>query len=397
MGKRKASYVWTDPKTGYIYGRIQIKGANGKYKPIYTDQAINATHAEQLALELKEEYKKRGQAYLDGRNMTLSMLAEWYKERYVTEAVYEDGKKISGMRTWKAERNKIDAVCNRIGHLLINDITDETLQDYKLDRLRGKKKVKIATVNRDLEAIRAMIYRAIKKKWRKDPLDFDEALDKSGELRRTVTITDEQETAILEAAHGMPYSKRLYALILSLRDSGARPSELYPVNDFKSDYSEKGTFYEPVRWRDIFNPDFTVRDVTVFISYKGKRREERIGIISERMKRAFLELWEQLQQGKHMIPEHTANLDNLIFPHKSYQTAWEIVREVAKVPHLRLRDLRRDWITRLARQGYSDKLAQRGAGHKTMQMSYEYTEFDLAAAMQAKSLIDLDNISNTVN
>jgi integrase len=394
MGKRKAAYVWTDPKTGYIYGRIQIKGANGKYKPVYTDRARNTTHAAQLALELKDEYKKRGQAYLDGRNMTLSMLAEWYKENYVTEAIYIDGKKVSGMRTWKAERNKIDAICKEIGHHLINDITEEVLRAYKIKRLKSK--VKISTVNRDLEAVRAMIYKAIKRKWRKDPLDFDEVLDKSLESRRTATITDEQEARILKAAHGMPYSKRIYALILALRDSGARPSELYPVNDFKSDYSDTG-FYEPIRWRDIFEPDFTIRDITIFVSYKGKQREERLGIISERMKVAFLELWEQLQRGKHIVPGHAANLDNLIFPHKSYQTAWEIVRVTAGVPTLRLRDLRRDWVTRLARKGYSDKLAQRGAGHKTMQMSFEYTEFNMAAALEAKNLIDLDNISEAVN
>jgi hypothetical protein len=54
------------------------------------------------------------------------------------------------------------------------------------------------------------------------------------------------------------------------------------VNDYKSDYSTADTFYEPIRWRDIFAEDGSVRDVTVFVSYKGKKREARIGIITER-------------------------------------------------------------------------------------------------------------------
>lgn len=105
------------------------------------------------------------------------------------------------------------------------------------------------------------------------------------------------------------------------------------------------------------------------------------------MKVAFLELWNFLLKSK-TIPAHAAALDNLVFPHTSYQGGWNVVRTKAGLPSLRLRDLRRDWVTRLAREGFSDKLAQHGAGHKTMQMSYEYTVFDREAALQAKALLD---------
>lgn len=37
------------------------------------------------------------------------------------------------------------------------------------------------------------------------------------------------------------------------------------------------------------------------------------------------------------------------------------------------------------------RLAQRGAGHKKMQTSSEYTEFDETAALKAKHLLDCDN------
>ena len=395
MAKRKLSYVWKDPKTGYYYGRIQVKQDNGKYKTEYTDRAINATHAEQLALELKEKYAKSGQAFFDGRKMTLFDLAEWYKPKYAIPALYVDGKKVAGMRGWKAERSKIDRICSTLGHHLIVELDEDILRDYKLSEL--KKGKKISSVNRDLESIRAMIRKAVKKKWRTENLDFDELIDKSLENRRTVTITLDEEQRILEKARdkNIVYAPRLYPLILALRDSGARPNELYPVNDSESDYSSQETFYEPIRWRDVFNDDMSVRDVTVFVSYKGKMREERIGIISERMKAAFVELWEYLKKSRRVTPPNAANLDNLIFPHTTYKKAWTVVRNAAELPGLRLRDLRRDWVTRLARKGYSDKLAQRGAGHKTLQMSYEYTEFDYAAAMQAKALIDADNVIET--
>jgi hypothetical protein len=82
MAKRKTPYAWTDPKTGYLYARVQVKGANGKFKPIYR-RAKNLTHVEQLAHEIKSEHESRGQAYLDGRRMTLETLAAWYKSEFV--------------------------------------------------------------------------------------------------------------------------------------------------------------------------------------------------------------------------------------------------------------------------------------------------------------------------
>lgn len=388
MGKKKSSYAWTDRKTGYIYARVQVRDGSGNAKSIYR-RAKNLTHAEQLADEIKAEYESRGQAFLDGRTMTIEQLAAWYKEEYVIAPVYVDGKKVEGLRTWASERRKIDRIVAEFGpHTLINDIDEEMIRRFKRKRL---KTVGVATVNRDLESIRRMLYKAIKKKWRKEVIDFNELIDKSLESRRTVTISDEDEARILAAAHGWTGSPRLYALIIALRDSGARPNELYPVNDYKSDYSTADTFYEPIRWRDLFEEDGSIRDVTTFVSYKGKQREVRIGIVTERMKNAFLELWSFLKKSKRTLPERGARLDNLVFPHTTFQSAWEIVRAKAGLPKLRLRDLRRDWVTRLAKENYDPKLAQHAAGHKTMQMSYEYTVFDREAAMQAKAAIDAAN------
>src|SRR5690349_18810611 len=111
MAKRKkyGSYTWTDPKTGYLYARVRITLPNGKSKPIYR-RALNKTHAKQLADEIKDEYKNRGEAYIDSERMSISDLAEWYKSRYVVEPVYVDGKRIRGMRTWKSESQKIDRI-----------------------------------------------------------------------------------------------------------------------------------------------------------------------------------------------------------------------------------------------------------------------------------------------
>lgn len=387
--KRYGSYAWKSP-SGYLYARVFIKNDDGTLKPIYR-RADNITHAEQIGEELKREFENRGQAFIDGRKMTFGELAEWYKKEFVIPPVYVGGVKIEGMRTWENEQNKIDRIVKAIGKkLLISEIDDSTFRSFRKKRI--KEGVSITTINRDFESVRAMMRKAWKKKWVKELPDFQDFIQKGLECRRTVTVTAEQEKLILhEAKKNRVEAPRLYALIISLRDSGARPNELYPVNDTKTDYSkDASTFYEPIRWRDIFDDNGEFKDLTKLVSYKNKRREVRFAVITERMKVALQELWEDLSKRK-LIEQNAAEVDNLIFPHTTFKKSWNMVRQAAGLPDLRLRDLRRDWVTRLGRLGYSDKLTQRGAGHKKMQTSFEYTEFNETAALQAKALLDSDN------
>ena len=387
--KRYGSYAWKSP-SGYLYARVFVKNADGSVKPIYR-RAENITHAEQIGEELKREFENRGQAFIDGRKMAFGELAEWYKKEFVISPVYVNGIKIEGMRTWEHEQNKIDRIVTGIGKkVLISEIDESTFRTFRKKRIKDG--VSITTINRDFESIRAMMRKAWKKKWLKELPDFEDFIQKGLENRRTVTVTSGQEKVILEEARKVRIeAPRLYALIISLRDSGARPNELYPVNDSKTDYSkDTSTFFEPLRWRDLFDDAGQFKDLTQLVSYKNKRREVRYAVVTERMKRAFEELWKDLSRRK-LISQNAAELDNLIFPHSTFKKSWNIVREAAGFPGLRLRDLRRDWVTRLGRLGYSDKLAQRGAGHKKMQTSFEYTEFDETAALQAKALLDCDN------
>lgn len=389
--KRYGSYAWKSP-SGYLYARVFVKNEDGSVKPIYR-RADNITHAEQIGEELKREFENRGQAFIDGRKMAFGELAEWYKKEFVISPVYVNAIKIEGMRTWEHEQNKIDRIVTGIGKkVLISEIDESTFRTFRKKRIKDG--VSITTINRDFESIRAMMRKAWKKKWLKELPDFEDFIQKGLENRRTVTVTSDQEKVILEEAMKVRIeAPRLYALIISLRDSGARPNELYPVNDSKTDYSkDTSTFFEPLRWRDLFDDAGQFKDLTQLVSYKNKRREVRYAVVTERMKRAFAELWKDLSRRK-LISQNAAELDNLIFPHSTFKKSWNIVREAAGLPGLRLRDLRRDWVTRLGRLGYSDKLAQRGAGHKKMQTSFEYTEFDETAALQAKALLDGDNQS----
>jgi integrase len=373
--KRYGSYAWTDPKTKYLYARVRVKLPDGKSKTVYR-RAENLTHAGQIAQEIQKEFEDRGKAYLDGRTMSLTNLAEWYKAEYVITPIYSNGQKVAGMRTWKAERNKIDRICEDIGHFNVNEVDEDDFRHFKLRRLKAG--VSITTVNRDLETLRRMMRKAISKKWRKTVIDFSELIQKSLEQRRTVTINDDEFESI--AKHAKEYSPELYALVCTLYDSGGRPSEIYPVNDYGADY-EAGTDtnFEPIRWRGLFDENGNIVEVSKLTSMKGKQIETRWMVVTNRMANALLTLWQSL---KH------PSLDQLVFPQKTYKKSWDVIRIAAKLPTLRLRDIRRDWVTRLAKEGYSDRLAQHGAGHKRMQQTFDYTVFDYEAALQAKKILD---------
>lgn len=393
--RKYGKYFWIDPKTNLGYAKVQVPTGERdakdriKYKTILK-RADTMTAADQVARELFHEFNTRGGAFLAGRKMDFCDLAEWYKKEFVIEPIYSGNQKIAGMRQWRAERKKIDRLIRIFGKLLLNEIDELALRRYKLTRI--KTGISPATVNRDFETIRAMLKKSVKMKWLKELPDFSGLIEKSLEVRRCVTISDAEETLILDAAKKATSAPRLYALVLTLRDTGARPSELYPVNDNESDYSKNDkTFFEPLRWSDVFDERGRIRDITHLTSFKGRIVEKRLCAITERMKMAFLDLWKYLSEpkrAKRLLPEHRAELQNLIFPQTSFKRSWQTIRDETGLQHLRLRDLRRDWSTRLARLGLSDRLAQRALGHKQMQMSYEYTVFDVQAAMIAKRMLD---------
>ena len=371
--RRYGSSYWIDPASKLGYARVIIQQPDGKNKQI-TRRAKNATHAEQIAEEIRAEYADRGESYLTGRNQTFDKLADWYEKEFLVPPRYVNGQKIVGLRTFENEKNKLVRLRSCFGNTLVSEISYDVLNAYKLKRLDTG--VSIATVNRDFELLRAMFRKAVRRKWLKEsPFDFGERLiEKSLESRRTLTITDKQEKLILDEAKKLKRS-RLYYLLLALLDTGARPSELYPVNESNEDTE---ITFEPVRWCDFFEHKF---EMVQLVSYKGKERKVRLAPVTERLKAALLDLWESLEEEKK-------NTDDRVFPSASYKTAWRKVRSELKIADLRLRDLRRNFRTRLGKMGFSDDLAQRILGHEQRQMTYHYAEADIETVLQAKKLLD---------
>jgi hypothetical protein len=200
---------------------------------------------------------------------------------------------------------------------------------------------------------------------------------------------------VLEAAKNSE-NKYIFPLVLALRDTGARPSELYPYAAYGADMKElpkkiknwieteitaDEQVYLPLCWFQLISVDFRV--VPLF-SLKSRQVEYRFGTMTVRLRQAFLDLWESTD--KDPI--------SLVFPFKTIKKEWQKVREETKLLDLRIRDWRRVWRTKAELAGVPEQTAQRILGHKLLETTYRYNEADLEAVVAAAAALDEQNLMN---
>lgn len=412
---RYKSYAWIHPKTRILYARVQIRQPDGGMKT-YLKRATSKKHAEQLGFEMMADYAVRKNKFIAGERMTFDDLANWYIEKRVQPPIYsDDGVKISGMRTHDNVRRRIERMQKLFGKLLIKSIDEDALEQIKARLKRESPDAVPASIHRYLEDLRAMLKVAVRRRWLKEnPFDFGERLiEKALERKRDVVLSEDEETALLHYAKNLEKSQLYYAM-LCLLDTGARPSEIYDASTVKA---------EPVKWKDFFDYDFKAVQL---VSLKGKRKLNRYAPVTVRLENAMRELWNSLSENERKI-------DAQVFQVKSFKRAWTIVRHNAnlalKIAHherisvtavlngnlseeqtkeltkkfegepiqlkIRLRDLRRNFSTRLANLGMENDLRQRILGHSQAQTTFDYTSANLHTALAAKAMLDGDLISST--
>lgn len=373
--KKYDSHYEIDKRTGLGYARIQIptgetdERGRRTYKSIRR-RALNQTHAQEIAAEILAEYAAQGKGFLTGREMTFADLAEWYKEEFLTAPVYAGDELVAGMRGWLVEQRRLARLKPKLAHLKLADVTDEVLRSFRLERLK-KDNLSISTVNHDLSLIRAMLRRALKKKWIRELPDFEELMLR-GEKPRQVTLDETTEKILLETALSKNRFE-LYCLIIVLHDTGARPSEIYQCGA-----GSLGVEFDPPTWKRFFEGGGETLEL---VSFKGRDKEKRIVPVSARMTGALRELFERAAD---------KSMEGLIFPRVSYDKAWRQTKKDAGLSDhpIRLRDLRRSYRTRLEKRGVSQLLAQKLLGHSTAQMSYNYLAIDKEAIDLARTAID---------
>lgn len=325
---------------------------------------------------LVDDIKKTHGQIQTGERMTFNDLSAICEDRFYRPAVIVEGRKIEGVRAHNTAKNHLNVLRQYFGNRLIGQITTQSLKDYRLWRLKigsrhpsaksGKKvNVKLATINRELSAMRRMMRFAYGQGWVTKDIFFNAAvIDESAELERTRKLTSEEENRLLQACQGtrqvvyvrIRRGKReeivanqsvdnphLKAMILLALDSGMRRGEILKLV-----------------WQDI---DFEAGVIRI-LGTNTKTERERLAPLTDRVKSELLEI-RRFSNGSKP------------FPFGDFKRSWATAKRLAGIDDLRFHDLRRTAITRWIQQGNPIAFAGKIAGHSRLETTMKhYTSTD---------------------
>src|SRR5215203_3667021 len=108
---------------------------------------------ERLIRDIRES---RGQS-LKNEKITFNELVDRCERKFYQPAVIEDGHKTSGVRSYGPIQSHLKALRSYLGTMRLTEITNDTVLEYRSKR-KSNDGVKTATINRDLEVMRHMMY-----------------------------------------------------------------------------------------------------------------------------------------------------------------------------------------------------------------------------------------------
>lgn len=329
---------------------------------------------DRLVNEIK---KSHGQIQI-GERMTFEQLAVLCADRFFKQAVIVEGRKIEGLKSYRPVHSSLIVLKEFFHKRRIGSITRESLNEYRRWRLKtgsrkqADKPVKVATVNRELAAMRRMMRYAYSEGWITRDIFFNaKVIEVSAEMERTRQLTQAEETRLLAACNCdtvIEYQRtrfgkaetiqasvkldnpHLKAIILLALDSGMRRGEILKL-----------------RWQDI---DTEAGLINIQATHT-KTARSRIAPLTERAKAELVRVRE-FTRGERP------------FPFEDFKRSWKTAKRIAGIDDLRFHDLRRTALTRYQHR-YSVGLAVAGkiAGHSELNTTMKYyTSADAAIIRQ---------------
>ena len=360
------------------YACVSYTDDTGKRQQ-WTERAMNKTAARSRAAEMLAELADETPASIQGRDMTFAQLVDYYKETYLLDPEYRDGRKIAGLRSKYDYQKRLKPLREFFDRKKLRSITHGDLQRYRTHRLKvpvilgrntkgtdkkGKPREKprsIATVHRELSLMRRILNIAVSNSWIvRNPFHQGESLIKPGEeTPRERIISREEEQRLLAACDGE--RQHLRAILICALDTGMRRGEIFSLT-----------------WSDI---DFESGLITIR-AFNTKTMRERQIAMTERL---AIEL-ECL----------TANrTGELVFGIKTHaQHSFDKAKKKAGLADLRFHDLRHTHATRLV--GAQMPLAEVGRvlGHTQPSTTFRYVNINADTARRAADLLNQFNSTN---
>jgi len=351
-----------------IYARVRYVDDFGKTRAIER-KAENRTDAKLILKNLLRELDEKGEKGIQAESLTFRQLAEDYKSRKLIPAEYHgQGKnitKIAGLRSWKAPLGWLNTLIDHFGNKKIRSITHADIEDYKFKRLNKitvrETQRAIASVNRELELLRAILRFAVRQRWLShSPFELGEPLiSKADEIKRERVLTFDEEKRLLNVCvveRTITYQRKgkeitasvksgrelLKALIITAVDTTMRKGEIIKL-----------------RWCEV---DFTMRKITI-IAFNSKTATARDVGMTSRVYDELTNLWEQSPK----------DLDGLVFGIKdNFKKSFASACSDAGIKEFRFHDLRHTAITRMIQAGLSPMEVMKVSGHTQMNTFARY-------------------------
>ncbi len=359
-GKSKNTWVVRIEYYDEIKGKVSYMERHAEKKADAAD----------LRNKLVDDIKKTHGQIQTGERMTFAQLSDICENEFYKPAVIIEGRKVAGIRSSVTVKGQLKVLKQFFGKRLLNEITTESLIDYKLWRLKNeskllKRSVKLTTVNRDLSIMRKMVRFAYGKGWMLRDIFFNaKVIDTASEIERHRLLTKDEETRLLASCQGerqIEYKRKikgvekkvtanicvdnphLKAMIILALDSGMRRGEIFKL-----------------RWQDF---DFENNLIRI-VGTHTKTERERIAPLSNRAKDE-LENLRKITTGENP------------FPFTNIKRSFATAKRLAGIEDLHFHDLRRTAITRWIHQGTSLAFAGKFAGHSQLQTTMKhYTATD---------------------
>lgn len=361
-------------RSGYIYehkgkwiARVTVKDNQGKRRNLKRT-AKTKSAAKDLLKSLLQQIESEGIKGIDAAKLTFNDLAKYYIEHYVTEPVYYNDRKISGLRDWKRRKNMVKMFCSYFGSRKIREITYDDLLTFRTARLKTTKKNKtqrsITTVNRELACLRRIFNIALRQDWIiKNPFNRGESLiEVSAERQRERILTLEEEHRLLQACEH-PQRQHLKPLLISLLDTGARKGETLKL-----------------QWKYV---DFQKRLIT-FQALNTKTLKTRQVAMTTRLFGELQVLWENSDK----------NLDGLVFGiidnvNRSFASACKVAEiKQGGIDGITIHSLRHSAATRLVKGQMPIQMVGKILGHTQPQTTYRYLTANDETLYQASEILE---------
>jgi integrase len=341
---RSAPRYWVEIK-GKLYARLQYRADNGKYQVKYKPIA-DKRKARAAVEEMRRELATHGEETLRSDRLGFAALAAEYQQTKLIPAVYANGVKIAGRRSVKSLESHFKVILDHFGHKTLRSLKPVDIENFKTRRLssvtmRGGAR-KIASVNRELALLRAMLNFAVQNGWIiQNPFEKTKGvISTTAEAERDRVLSFSEEERLLAACTAR--RAHLKALLVCALDTAMRRGEILKM-----------------RWRDV-----NFESGEIFIPQTNTKTEESRTVgTTPRLQTELERLWEASAKEKDLSIFGISN---------TVKTAFKSACRDAGIKDFRFHDCRHTATTRMIASGSPHTEVMKITGHTQLKTFLRY-------------------------